>query len=237
MKNAFYKTNGFVGSSVMFWAIDGLGYTSNIDLAELYTREQVQRDVDNNWLRDKDEYPLCAEAVNSLSQWRVDCQYVKKTYPEFTDPNDEYVLVKKGLWDGNDIAFLTGSEWDFDYSKAKSFSAFDVEAYIERDHPTLTIVPRYHTNEIARRTFQKQSVNRRKMISGAGIIGLQQKKQRKTTGKTRFNCLICGKLVWEYAHPDDEVICSSASCEIEHKLKLEERRKFFRRLHSIGARP
>lgn len=50
MKNAFYKTNGFVGSSVMFWAIDGLGYTSNIDLAELYTREQVQRDVDNDYL-------------------------------------------------------------------------------------------------------------------------------------------------------------------------------------------
>lgn len=214
----------------MFWAIDGLGYTSNIDLAEIYTREQVQRDVDNDWLRDKDEFPLCAESVNALSQWRVDCQYVKKTYPEFTDPNDEYVLVKKNHWDGNDLAFLAGSEWDFDYSKAKSFSAFDVEAYIERDHPTLTIVPRYHTDEIARRTFQKQNINRRKMISGAGIVGLRQKKQRKTTGKTRFNCLICGKLVWEHAHPDDEVICSSASCEIEHKHKLEESRKFFRRI-------
>ncbi|MBE4617335.1 hypothetical protein [Vibrio navarrensis] len=236
MKNAFYKTNGFVGSSVMFWAIDGLGYTSNIDLAEIYTREQVQRDVDNDWLRDKDEFPLCAESVNALSQWRVDCQYVKKTYPEFTDPNNEYVLVKKGLWDGNDLAFLTGSEWDFDYSKAKSFSAFDVEAYIEQDQPSFVIVPRYHTDEIARRTFQKQNINRRKMISGAGIIGLRQKKQRKTTGKTRFNCLICGKLVWEHAHPDDQVICSSASCEIEHKHKLEESRKFWQSLHSIGAR-
>lgn len=230
MKNAFYKTNGFVGSSVMFWAIDGLGYTSNIDLAEIYTREQVQRDVDNDWLRDKDEFPLCTESVNALSQWRVDCQYVKQTYPEHQDPNDEYVLVKKGLWDGNDLAFGTGTDWDFDYSKAKIFSAFDVEAYTERDHPTLTIVPRYHTDEIARRTFQKQNINRRKMISGAGIIGFRQKKQRKTTGKTRFNCLICGKLVWEHAHPDDEVICSSASCEIEHKHKLEECRKFFRRI-------
>ncbi|HFQ4860144.1 TPA: hypothetical protein ACGUTL_001101 [Vibrio vulnificus] len=205
---------------MMFWAIDGRGYTSNIDLAEIYTREQVKRDVDNDWLRDKDEFPLCAESVNALSQWRVDCQYVKKTYPEFTDPNDEYVLVKKGHWDGNDLAFGTGIGWDFDYSKAKSFSAFNVKAYIERAHPTLTIVPRYHTDEIARRTFQKQNINRRKMISGAGVVGLRQKKKRKTTGKNRFNCLICGKLVWEYAHPDDEVICSSASCEIEHKHKL-----------------
>ncbi|RZQ02634.1 hypothetical protein D8T65_10470 [Vibrio vulnificus] len=177
MKNAFYKTNGFVGSSVMFWAIDGRGYTSNIDLAEIYTREQAQRDVDNDWLRDKDEFPLCAESVNALSQWRVDFQYVKQTYPEHQDPNDEYVLVKKGLWDGNDLAFGTGIDWDFDYSKAKIFSAFDVEAYIERDHPTLTIVPRHHADEIARRTFQKQNINRRKMITSAGIIGLRKKRK------------------------------------------------------------
>ncbi|HDY7487860.1 TPA: hypothetical protein RQL24_003372 [Vibrio vulnificus] len=236
MKNAFYKTNGFVGSSVMFWAIDGLGYTSNIDLAEIFTHEEAQRDVDNRCLRNPDEIPLCAESVNALSQWRVDCQYVKKTYPEFTDPNDEYVLVKKGYWDGNDLAFGTGIDWDFDYSKAKSFSAFDVEAYIERDHPTLTIVPRYHTDEIARRTFQKQNINRRKMISGAGVVGLRQKKQRKTSGKNRFNCLICGKLVWEYAHPDDEVICSSARCAAERQQKLQRSREFFRHLHSIGAR-
>jgi len=236
MKNAFYKTNGFVGSSVMFWAIDGRGYTSNIDLAEIYTREQAQRDVDNDWLRDKDEFPLCAESVNALSQWRVDCQYVKQTYPEYQDPNDEYVLVKKGLWDGNDLAFGTGIDWDFDYSKAKIFSAFDVEAYIERDHPTLTIVPRHHADEIARRTFQKQNINRRKMITSAGIIGLRKKRKSLATGKNRFNCAVCGRMVWEYAHPDDEVICSSVSCEINHEHKLQERRKSWGRLHSIGAR-
>ncbi|MBJ6924460.1 hypothetical protein JG631_06110 [Vibrio cholerae] len=208
LKNRFYKTNGYVGSSVLFWAIDGLGYTTNIDLAHVYTREEMQRDVDKGWLRDKDEFPLCANDVEAFSQWRVDHQFVEKTYPEFTDPNDEYVLVKKGRWDGNDLAFANGIDFDFDYGKAKNFRAFDVEAYIEQKQTYFFIVPRYHTDEIARRTFQKQNINRRKMITAAGITGLRQKRRSKTTGKQRFNCPTCGKIIWEHGHPDDRIYCS-----------------------------
>lgn len=212
--NRFYKTNGSVGSTVLFWAIDGIGYTSNIDLAEIYTREQAQSDVDNHWLRDKDEFPLCAESVNALAQWRVDSQYIEKTYPEFSDPNDEYVSVKRNCWDGNDLAFGTGMDWDFDYSKAKSFSSADIDPYIESGNKNMYFVPRFHADEIARRTFQKQNINRRKMITAAGIVGLRQKRKRQSAGKTRFNCIICGKLIWEYAHPDMEITCSSG-CEID----------------------
>ncbi|EGR1131379.1 TPA: hypothetical protein ACVU1H_000140 [Vibrio cholerae] len=208
MKNRFYKTNGYVGSSVLFWAIDGIGYTTNIDLAHVYTHEEMQRDVDKGWLRDKDEFPLCADDVEALVQWRVDHQFVEKTYPEFTDPNDEYVLVKKGRWDGNDLAFANGIDFDFDYGKAKNFRAFDVEAYIEQKQTYFFIVPRYHTDEIARRTFQKQNINRRKMITAAGITGLRQKRRSKTTGKQRFNCPTCGKIIWEHGHPDDRIYCS-----------------------------
>lgn len=211
LKNRFYKTNGYVGSSVLFWAIDGLGYTTNIDLAHVYTREEMQRDVDKGWLRDKDEFPLCADDVDAFSQWRIDDQLVIKTYPEFTDPNDEYVLVKKGRWDGNDLAFANGIDFDFDYGKAKNFRAFDVEAYIEQKQTYFFIVPRYHTDEIARRTFQKQNINRRKMITAAGITGLRQKRRSKTTGKQRFNCPTCGKIIWEYAHPDSQIYCSMHS--------------------------
>lgn len=211
MKNRFYKTNGYVGSSVLFWAMDGRGYTTNIDLAHVYTREETQRHVDNGWLRDKDEFPLCADDVEAFSQWRVDCQYVKKTFPDFADPNDEYVLVKKGRWDGNDLAFANGIDFDFDYGKAKNFRAFDVEAYIEQKQTYFFIVPRYHTDEIARRTFQKQNINRRKMITAAGITGLRQKRRSKTTGKQRFNCPTCGKIIWEHGHPDDLIYCSMHS--------------------------
>ncbi|PAR95635.1 hypothetical protein CGT81_16435 [Vibrio cholerae] len=231
MKNRFFKTNGYVGSSVLFWAMDGHGYTTNIDLAHVYTREETQRDVDNGWLRDKDEFPLCADDVEALAQWRVDCQYVKKTFPDFTDPNDEYVLVKKGRWDGNDLAFANGMDFDFDYSKAKSFRAFDVEAYIEQDQPSFVIVPRYHTDEIARRTFQKQNINRRKMITAAGITGLRQKRTRKASGKNRFNCIYCGRIIWDFAHPDDGLHCGSDSCTHLHEVKNDARREAWRKIH------
>ncbi len=212
MKNRFYKTNGYVGSSVLFWAIDGLGYTTNIDLAHVYTREEMQRDVDKGWLRDKDEFPLCADDVDAFSQWRVDCQYIEKTYPEFTDPNDEYVAYLAGKFDGNDLAFANGNDhFDFDYKNAFNYSYFDAEYCIKDASNKLVFVPRYHTDEIARRTFQKQNINRRKMITAVGITGLRQKRGSKTTGKQRFNCPTCGKIIWEHGHPDDRIYCSMHS--------------------------
>ncbi|WP_158138702.1 hypothetical protein [Vibrio metschnikovii] len=212
MKNRFYKANGHVGSTLLFWAVNDCGYTTNIDQAEIYTREEMQRDVDNGYLRNEDELPLCAESANALAQWRVDCQYIEKIYPEFADPNDEYVSVKRNCWDGNDLAFGTGMDWDFDYSKAKSFSSADIDPYIESGNQNMYFVPRYHTDEIARRTFQKQNINRRKMITAAGIVGLRKKRKRQSTGKTRFNCICCGKIIWEFAHPDTPINCCSGSC-------------------------
>lgn len=221
MKNCFYKTNGFVGSSVLFWAIDGLGYVSNIDQAKIYTLEEMQREVNNGWLRDEQEFPLSADLINAFSQWRVDCQYVKKTYPNFTDPNNEYVAYKKNTWDGNDLAFHTGFGHSFDYERAVVYPAEKIPYESIEDHFEYFFVPKYHTDEIARRTFQKQNINRRKMITAAGITGLRQKRVRKATGKFRFNCIICGRIVWEHAHPDDfETITCSHACETDNSYQL-----------------
>ncbi|EKF9166430.1 hypothetical protein O1B81_000712 [Vibrio cholerae] len=221
MKNCFYKTNGFVGSSVLFWAIDCLGYVSNIDQAKIYTLEEMQREVNNGWLRDEQEFPLSADLVNAFSQWRVDCQYVKKTYPNFTDPNNEYVAYKKNTWDGNDLAFHTGFGHSFDYERAVVYPAEKIPYESIEDHFEYFFVPKYHTDEIARRTFQKQNINRRKMITAAGITGLRQKRVRKATGKFRFNCIVCGRIVWEHAHPDDfETITCSHACETDNSYQL-----------------
>ncbi|QBJ00997.1 hypothetical protein Rostov7_00013 [Vibrio phage Rostov 7] len=219
MKDRFYKTNGYVGSSVLFWAIDGRGYTSNIDQAEIYTLEEMQREVNNGWLRDESEFPLCADLVNTFSQWRVDCQYVKKTYPNFTDPNNEYVAYKKKICDGNDLAFHTGFGNSFDYESAVVYPAEKIPYESIEDHFEYVFVPKYHTDEIARRTFQKQNINRRKMITAAGITGLRKKRARQSTGKIRFNCIYCGKIIWEFGHPDMEMRCDRDSCNHLHEEK------------------
>lgn len=219
-RTRFYKANGNVGSSLLFWAINNCGYTSDLDKAEIYTLEQAQQDVDNGWLRSDSEFHLSADHVEELAQWRVDHQYINKTYPEFTDPNDEYVSVKRNCWDGNDLAFGTGTGWDFDYSNAASISSEDFEPYIESLNQKYYFVPRYHADEIARRTFQMENINRRKMITKAGVVGLRKKKKRQTTGKNRFNCIVCGKLVWEFGHPDMQFTCGDSKCQIEHEQML-----------------
>ncbi len=209
-QDKFYKANGSVGTSVLFWAIDGAGYTSNIDHAEIYFRAEMQRDVDNNWLRGNDEFPLSVKHVDQLTEWRVDHQYLNREYPEFVDPNDEYVIYRKNKWDGNDVAFAAILSHSFDYESARVFSENELQVI---DLNNWVVIPKSHADEVARRTFQKFSINRRTMISGAGVIGLRKKRYRPTTGKTRTNCVVCGKLVWDYIHPDMQVTCDSDKCE------------------------
>lgn len=217
----FYKANGKVGSTVLFWA-DGGGYVSDLDKAEIFTKEDAQTDIDNGWLRDNDEFPLSVERVNELAEWRIDHQYVEKTYPEFTDPNDEYVFYLKGEFNGNDLYFSNLVGFVLDYSLAISVSGEKLESYLSKGN-NYVFVPRYHADEIARRTFQVKNINRRKMISGAGLIGLRKKRERKTTGKTRTNCIICGKIVWDYIHPDMQITCGGWDCEMARAESKERR--------------
>lgn len=202
MENKFYKTSahGGVGSTVMFWAKDGKGYTSNVDEAHIYTLEEMQKKVVNGSLRNYDEHPLSAAQVNSLSTWRVDMQYINQDdhYPNSMDPNDEYVCVKKGYYDGNDLYFNIGLGESYDYSKARVIDSKMVELHIGDKVTGYFYVPKSITDEKARRTFQFKNINRRKMITNAGIIGIKKPRPSKSSGKTRHNCGECGKIVWEY---------------------------------------
>lgn len=220
MKNRFYMTSphGFIGSNVAFHAIDRNGYTSNIDEAREFTHEEAQKEVDSG-LRycNCQEMPLSADHVDAAFTWRVDCQYIKQTYPEFKDRNDEYVAYRKYAWDGNDLEFSTGLGSSFDYSLAKVLKSEDVDPYIEHENDNFIFVPKSHTDEIARRAFQRQNISRRVMVQGAGIKGIRKPRDSHRTGKNRFNCVICGKVTWEYAHPECTLNCGRLSCEIAHE--------------------
>lgn len=233
-RNRFYKTSshGGVGSNVSFHAINGRGYTTNIDEAEVYTLEDAQSDVDKGHMR---EYPeqelfLSADHVDELSIWKVDSQCLNKTYPEHQDQNNEYVAYKKRSWDGNDLGFHTGSGFSYDYKIAAIFPAEEIPLESIEEQFNYIFVPKSHTDEIARRTFQYRNINRRKMISCAGVTGIRKKRERQTTGKTRYNCEICGKIVWDYGHPEFSVICSNRTCEIEQEKRKDQRDRFYHRL-------
>ncbi|MDF5667809.1 hypothetical protein R7Y21_14300 [Vibrio sp. 945] len=214
-RNRFYKTSphGGVGSNVCFHGVKGNGYVTNLDDAHIYTREEAQNEVDKDWMRDypEQELFLSADHVDELSVWKVDSQYVERHYPEHTDPNDEYVSYATGLWDGNDLAFGDGIGWNYDYAKAKTFSKEDIDPYVKEQNLAMRFVPRSHADQLARRTFQKVNINRRKMISSAGIVGIRTKRERQSSGKTRWNCPECGKIVWQH-NPYEFMSCSDIEC-------------------------
>lgn len=212
-RDRFYKTSthGGVGSNVCFHGIAGMGYVTNIDESHVYTLEEAQSEVDNGWIRNHPEQELflSADHVDELSVWKVDSQYVSLSYPENKDPNNQYVSYKKGVWDGNDLGFAAILSHSYDYSEARVFTEDEISAI---DFDGWVVVPKFHTDEIARRTFQYKNINRRKMISCAGIIGLRKPRRRNTTGKERWNCPSCGKINWQY-NPYDFEGCNDPSCK------------------------
>lgn len=213
MSKGFYLTSchNWVGSNVSFHAINGKGYTTNIDEAHIYTKEEMQKHLDNGDFRTypNEEMPLCVSRVNAVSTWHVDFQYVKEFWPENKDQNDEYVIYKKNTWDGNDLGFAATLSHNFDYSKARVFTEselamIDLEGWVA--------VPKSHTDEIARRTIQDRNINKRKMITSAGLKGYRKKRESKSSGKERWNCPCCGKISWQY-HPYEFEGCNDVNCD------------------------
>jgi hypothetical protein len=161
----FYKTSshGPVGSSVMLHAINGEGYVTDLEKAHVYTEEQVKEEVRKGWLR---SYPhkegfLNILDIEPLATWRVDCQYLELKYPKFKDLKDEYVLYKKSCWDGNDLGFADGLSYNFDYSKSRVFNEMELTSLDFKDK--WVAVPKSHTDEIKRRTFQEHNLRHLKI--------------------------------------------------------------------------
>lgn len=72
--NEFYlqDTRSYVGNDVLFWAIDGRGYTTDVSKAQVYTREAAfaqheQRRTDRPWPK---------EYIDRHTRPAVDHQYI-----------------------------------------------------------------------------------------------------------------------------------------------------------------
>ncbi len=174
MKNRFYMAclRDTVGNNVSFHCVDGYGYSTDIGKAHVYTKEEAQRD----WERGRDfDLPLCADEVDALAVWHVDCQLIPSTTT--IEPGcTEYVGFVKGRWDGNDVFWLTRTTAKTDFSQAVSFEASEQD-------PDVVYLPRHMAEKVKRRTIQIQNVTRRKMITAAGLVTpdhIAKSKRRKS---------------------------------------------------------
>lgn len=208
--NEFYlrDTRSDVGSTCMFWAVDGCGYTSDLDKAEIFNHEQAQKYADEK----RHFIPLSKSVVDSVTTVRVDMQYLELS----TDFSEGMIIHRKvGDYDGNDIYFDDGNEgYTCDYRYAKVYESS--EAIVALSNQSGAILSKALLDTICRRTLQSGNVNHRKMMTSAGIKYRAPRKSRATTGKERGNCPTCGRITW--GSPYENEYCNWVCEKMDYRL-------------------
>lgn len=67
-------SRSYVGNDVMFWAIGGKGYTTDLRKAQTYTREEAQRMHKSR----PSDIPWAKSYIDSKTRPAVDMQYIKR---------------------------------------------------------------------------------------------------------------------------------------------------------------
>lgn len=198
-----------VGSNASFHRRDGKGYSSDIDEAHVYSQEEAQ----SRWNHGREiDLPVAADCIDALAIWHVDFQRLPNE--TVIEPGcTQYVAYVKGEWDGNDVYWLAGAALPTtDFSKA----------YIHPSPVTesdgLVWLPFHIADSCKRRTFAINKLDRRKMIQARGLrvpdwLKRQKRRQRTSTGKTRWNCPCCGRIAWQ-DNPYHFDGCRNFMCEL-----------------------
>ncbi|HDN9019626.1 hypothetical protein OB953_00150 [Aeromonas salmonicida] len=200
------RTN--VGSTCMFWALNGNGYTSNLDKAHIYTLEEAQSHFNDRHT----DVPLSKALVDELCTVRVDHQYLDESQGGEVADGGEYVIhVSRGDYDGNDVYWKAERGCTANLSDALVLTKDEAEQAM-RFLDDAVIYPFLYAVSISRRTFQARNVNERRMITAAGIRKPKRRRERPTTGRTRGNCPDCGKVTWGFI-PHETYTCAEAARE------------------------
>lgn len=209
MTNFYLRdSRGNTGSSCMFWALNGNGYTSNLDKAHVYTLEEAQRHFNGRHT----DVPLSKALVDELATVRVDHQYLDESQGGEVVDGGEYVIhVSRGDYDGNDVYWKAERGCTANLSDALVLTKDEAEQAM-RFLDDAAIYPFLYAVSISRRTFQARNVNERRMVTAAGIRKPKRPRKRQTTGRTRGNCYLCGKVTWGFS-PYEAYSCAEAARE------------------------
>lgn len=211
IKNRFYLAcfRDNVGSNMGFYAANGIGYTTNIDRAQVYTREEAQ----NVWASARGyDQPISADHVDAAAIYKVDSQHIP-AQPSIPDGVELFAAFAKSKWDGNDVFWLSPIGVTADFSDASQLTRNQL-VKVSND---FVIIPYAVADSQKRRTFAHELFNPRTMVQGAGLVlpdHIKRERRAKDSAKTRWNCPACGKINWQY-NPYDFEGCSDRACE-EH---------------------
>ncbi|MFQ2188722.1 hypothetical protein [Aeromonas jandaei] len=195
-----------VGSTCMFWALNGKGYTSNLDKAHVYTMEEAQSHFNDRHT----DVPLSKALVDELVTVRVDHQYLDDNMSGLVTGCDQYVIhCCIGDFDGNDVYWKADEGGcSVNLSDTLVLTRSEVEA-AARVLDSVTIYRLEYVQSISRRTFQVNRINERRMVTAAGVRKPKRRRERQTAGRNRGNCPKCGRVTWGL-NPHQLYTCAEA---------------------------
>lgn len=192
-KNEFYlrDSRSDVGSSSLFWAKDGAGYTSNLNNAHVFSRDEA---ISQHNSRETD-IPVLTHIAREFSYLAVDMQHLPE--PGISDLN---YLVVKNEYDGNNVLFSERGCNSFCIDNFRPIAAEKAKIAMEFNN-ALVCYPADKIEAIARPVVKSIYLQTKTVLRKANIKmnpRLLAKNQSKATGKERGNCPECGQIVWDF---------------------------------------
>lgn len=182
-------SRGNTGDRLMFWAKDGAGYTTNLDNAQRYTKEQASS---QNESRESDlPWPLAY--LEARVGWAVDHQYVKseEVSAELGEATKAH-LYASGQWNGNDLIFLTGDGGlSDDVRQAEPFPVSFAINNAAQAHNNVQAIAHLTAVRLSRKVVASSKVNHREALRGTGIMLAKPPKFKAQRDK----CCHCGVFI------------------------------------------
>lgn len=184
-------SRSLTGDRLMFWAKDGAGYTSNLDAAHRYTREQAAA---QNQSRETDlPWPLAY--LLERHTLAVDHQYVKpdESAAELATSDSAYLFVA-GDWNGNDLIWLTfdGRHSD-NLAEAEVYTGAVGVSVGTNARNGVRAIPKALADRLARKVVANGRVDIKIALKGTGITLAKLPRRRRFFSQNR--CEHCGVFI------------------------------------------
>lgn len=209
MSDEFYlqdsRDHAYVGDGLSFWGFKGSGYVTDLDKAQLFTKDGAcdHRDTDIPWPKDY---------IDARTRLGVDHQYVDlaeaiELHPDAT----EFYLQKPKTWNGNNLIWL-GNLVNFssDLKLAIKVPAADVAKVSARlGHHGAVAWPCAYIDAHSRRLVERDDVDIKEALRGTGIKLIKPKPPRMMM----FNCHGCGRFISDrQRYQSDCKNCGANNC-------------------------
>jgi len=204
MADLFYlqDSRSNVGSRAMFWR-EGGGYTSNLDAAELFTRERAVGLFESR----ESDLPWPVDYVRARVEVGVDSQYLTRSEAEAYRNQDGRVYVAYVReWDGNDLVWRGGEGPTANLEDAIHPGAADTAGYVAQG---FELWPCGYIAERSRPVVRTALLDHKQALRSVGLKLPKLKRPRHRSYNCRINCDGCGRFISERQRFEDCPNCGA----------------------------